>query len=1063
FVLTRKQNYLPPFAPRTPAPVFLAAGGRQVTFDTLVLNRGKSWYQRWLEKTLGRRRLLPSAFEKAFYLPVLRALVEHRVLLEETVKGEPVWGLNPEVLFLTDEVASLETRDRRSVLSVPESLLPAVTGMPSLAMNDAGAYTAADAKPHWLSNLYKKGIINRVIAQEHTGLLERDTREALERAFLQGTEPWSPNLLSATPTLEMGIDIGDLSSVLLCSVPPTQANYVQRVGRAGRRDGNAFNLTLATGVPHDLYFYADPVEMMAGRVEPPGVFLNASAVIKRQLTAFCFDRWVADGIDESTIPNSLRSVLDHVEKGELRRFPYNLISFTKENATELIEAFYQLFSGELSERTRQALSDFLLGGAAGEHTFEMHLVSRLHEMVKERQSLKSRIDALKRHIDKLDKQPLDEAVKKERDSVLRERSGLQSVLHSINAKPTLNFFTDEGLLPNYAFPEAGVTLRSVIYRRRAEPLEGESAFENFVFEYERPGMAAISELAPDNRFYAGGRKVRIEQVDLRLSEVEEWRFCPSCAHAENLAKGDGAANCPRCGDIMWSDAGQKKQMVRLKQVMANTSDKDSRIGDDSDDREPTFYTRQMLADFSSDEIGAAFRIASDALPFGFEYLRKVTFREMNFGEYGGEDNQFFIASVEAARLGFRMCRHCGMVQDRRKKEQKHAFTCKAKDHSDDVNLLDCLYLYREFSSEAIRILMPVSALSGSEKYLNSLIAAIQLGLKLKFGGQVDHLRMMDYVEPSQQGGGQRHFLMLYDSVPGGTGYLHDLMRSAEHLLEVFRLARDAMVGCTCNQDPEKDGCYRCIYAYRNSYGMENTSRNLAVSMLSDILDARELFEPVDTISNIKINPLFDSELEARFIEAIKRFSLKGLDVQIQPQVVGGKPGYFLRIGDRLYTVEPQSKVGQSDGVAVASCPDFMIRSARLSQVFKPIAVFLDGYEFHKKTVTEDSVKRLALVQSGEFLQWSLTWQDVQMQFGGVKDVLRNPFAEGLHPEMHALQLRLSDKLGVSGLAHVVVQSCFDQLMAYLQAPDDAAWMNLAFTRCLGWFEQSIMLDEETRD
>ncbi len=128
-----------------------------------------------------------------------------------------------------------------------------------------------------------------MIAREHTGLLDRETRQQLEADFMDGSRPWQPNLLSATPTLEMGIDIGELSSLLLCSVPPSQANYLQRIGRAGRRDGDAFNLTLAAGAPHDLYFYADPQQMMAGKVEAPGVFLNASAVISRELTAYCMD------------------------------------------------------------------------------------------------------------------------------------------------------------------------------------------------------------------------------------------------------------------------------------------------------------------------------------------------------------------------------------------------------------------------------------------------------------------------------------------------------------------------------------------------------------------------------------------------------------------------------------------------------------------------------------------------------------------------------------------------------------------------------------------------------
>ena len=37
---------------------------------------------------------------------------------------------------------------------------------------------------------------------------------------------------------------------------------------------------------------------------------------------------------------------------------------------------------------------------------------------------------------------------------------------SINDRDVFGFLTDEGLIPNYAFPEAGVTLRSVIFRKR---------------------------------------------------------------------------------------------------------------------------------------------------------------------------------------------------------------------------------------------------------------------------------------------------------------------------------------------------------------------------------------------------------------------------------------------------------------------------------------------------------------------------------------------------------------------------------------------------------------------
>jgi superfamily I DNA/RNA helicase len=59
--------------------------------------------------------------------------------------------------------------------------------------------------------------------------------------------------------------------------------------------------------------------------------------------------------------------------------------------------------------------------------------------------------------------------------------------------------------------------------------------------------------------------------------------------------------------------------------------------------------------------------------------------------------------------------------------------------------------------------------------VQSFIAALQLGLKQRFGGKVDHLRLGTQDEPGRDGGPRRAYVLLYDSVPGGTGYLHQLL------------------------------------------------------------------------------------------------------------------------------------------------------------------------------------------------------------------------------------------------------------------------------------------------
>ncbi len=141
---------------------------------------------------------------------------------------------------------------------------------------------------------YRQGRTRRVVTEEHTGLLSRRDREAVETAFKAGTAPDAPNVLTATPTLEMGIDIGDLSAVMLTSVPRNPASYIQRVGRAGRATGNALVTTFVRSDTHGLYYLAEPEAMLAGVVRPPNCYLEATETLERQYVAYLMDR-IADG------------------------------------------------------------------------------------------------------------------------------------------------------------------------------------------------------------------------------------------------------------------------------------------------------------------------------------------------------------------------------------------------------------------------------------------------------------------------------------------------------------------------------------------------------------------------------------------------------------------------------------------------------------------------------------------------------------------------------------------------------------------------------------------------
>lgn len=994
--LLHRVPYLPAFGRSTRAPAFLSDRSMG-HFQTLRRQNpnAPTWFEEWLSKAFHRPAL--AQYQDEIFGIVLQKLCDVGILFSTDVAGATVWGIRQQFLSVTNRVVQFRCGRCSFNVSPAEQDSDLWQGTPCLRYRCHGSFSREAEKEDYYRRLYTDGDPARVFATEHTGQLEREKREAVEIGFIHGAKPGDPNLLSCTPTLEMGIDIGDLSSLALCSVPPKTSNYLQRIGRAGRVDGNAFIFTVAAGRPHDLFFFFEPEEMIRGVVETPGLFLNASAVLERQFTGYVFDRWIET--KSASIPHRMGAVLDGIEQEKKGPgvFPLNLITYFEANRTPLEEGFFGMFPGVLQDYARRRLVSFIEGGDEQIKTFTWRLANGLAEVVSERKSLRNSIRRLTERITKLDKEgPLGNEKKEMLNELRQEKNALQEVVRGINDREVLNFFTDEGLLPNYAFPESGVELKSVIYRR-VRDAGGQQRYETKTYTYERPASMAITELAPASSFYVEGRRLVIDQVNIDLSKPSRWRICAQCSYMELQGESELQSTCPSCGDGLWSDAGQVVELLRMRQVISTMDERKSRSFDESDDRAVQFFQKNLFVIGADDDITAAYAIDSDEIPFGFEFFRRMTLREVNFGERGKGSPPIQVAGHSLEQSGFVVCDGCGKVRgiqdadpDPQKAQRKrHSFSCRYRDTENEEKAHRVYFLYREFSSEGIRILLPVVAGDAGDLgqlEVGSLVAALELGLRKKFKGDPGHLQTTVYDEPDRTSSLRRRYLVLYDGVPGGTGYLNELMRDPDQLMDVFALAHDVLARCSCQNDPKKDGCYRCILAYRGRHDPLNTSRRAALNILAPLLRHRDKIKPIDRLRSISLNSLIESELERNFIEALRRMGARDGTLRITDHVVHGKAGYYLACPGGNYLIEPQVSLGPSEGVSVPSRVDFMIypESGGI-----PIAVFTDGFEFHADPATlamrldADISQRMALIRSGRYYVWSLSWEDVNEQLGPV--------------------------------------------------------------------------------
>ena len=208
--------------------------------------------------------------------------------------------------------------------------------------------------------------------------------------------------------------------------------------------------------------------------------------------------------------------------------------------------------------------------------------------------------------------------------------------------------------------------------------------------------------------------------------------------------------------------------------------------------------------------------------------------------------------------------------------------------------------------------------------------------------------------------------------------------------------------------------------------------------------------------------MLESEAESLFIEVLKTRAESTEGGSFKSVMRDGYPGYELSINNVTWEIHCQVLLKRSDGVSIQCKPDFLFKR-KGDRHAKPLAIFVDGFAFHRHILEDDTSKRMATLFSQKYLVWSLSWDDL---FNGSSD----------QSEYYTDYLSLEDPYKFNTIIHNLLKdpdardlirkyqtaNSLELFWSFVQKPDSAQWQALAVAHALAKINAPCKGDWPTR-
>uniref|UniRef100_UPI004026D7A5 DEAD/DEAH box helicase n=1 Tax=Prevotella sp. TaxID=59823 RepID=UPI004026D7A5 len=657
------------------------------------------------------------------------------------------------------------------------------------------------------------------ISAEHSAQQSREDLDKYEKEFNEG----HLNVLSCSTTMEMGVDIGGISEVVMNNVPPKSANYLQRAGRAGRRsESKALALTFCAPNPIGANTWKHPDYPITHLTETPLLKLESRQLIQRHVNAMVFADFVSlqGGIrvtaklEDFFVPNDGLCYFD--------KFLNHIDSIIGGNRTDLDASYKALVRGT-------ALDNIPLSDAVFTTKKDITAVRGLYQ---------ARIDSL------------DKTIK-----LLEEEDGNSAALRSVQYQKD-NFLSTSLLtyMAEHSFlPSAGIPTGLV------QCVLGKNNEEN------SPTMhlsQAISAYAPGKQvvknewiYQPAGILMKTKYDDNTTRYV--LQNCTHCGYTV-IRQGNVLNDCPKCG--------KENSMHGIKDMSISTEQRFTEVV------EPVAFsvafgskpTRKMNA---QGEMSFVQPVLLKMDP----WQEKTSAAKMVL-RCSTNESEILFFNRGRSTYGFAFCPYCGRMEYEQSPDcsenvlagHKHLSTglpCPGGE-ANGRNIRRHVLLVGRYQTDFVEVKFydAANVLVRDSETLYSLGVILSRKLTELLGvndGEID----FGYNEAS-------HSIFIYDTALGGAGY-SPLFR--EYKDKVLENAYEALTKCDCERS-----CTKCLIDRRSQWYINYLNRQKALEWLE--MERNSRVAPESIVSDIPDASAVTTDFATEFYQLTRNDNVKSLKV-----------------------------------------------------------------------------------------------------------------------------------------------------------------------------------------